>query len=330
MSSKSVFILGASGYIGGSVFIALRERYPDLQFTALVRNPAHFDKLRAAGAAVVPGSFTDVDIVAEQSYLADVVINAADADDLALTNAILKGIKRRADEGKPKGVLIHTSGSAVFLDGGKEGRFDPEARIWNDNNERDIKDITAAMIHGHVDVPILEAGNEGYVEAYIISPGAIVGDAKGPINNGTFFLKFLVQVYTMLQSSVYVGEGTNHFAIVHIDDVADLFLRVFERSQAGVPEGESPYARYFLATSNGVEWKTIATSVGAALARRTVLADGTPKVVSVGDLDPSIQFLGSSERVEADRSKSLGWNPRVIDLEDYVQPDIDAALDGMH
>ncbi|KAI0056477.1 hypothetical protein BV25DRAFT_1920922, partial [Artomyces pyxidatus] len=135
---STAFLLGATGYVG-SLLVALRERHPELAITALVRNPAHLAKIRATGTTVLQGSFADVDIIAEQSYLADFVFNVADSDDVALMTAILKGAKRRVDDGKPKNVLIHTSGAAVFLDGSTEGKYDPEGRIWNDNNEDDIK-----------------------------------------------------------------------------------------------------------------------------------------------------------------------------------------------
>ncbi|KAI0056495.1 NAD(P)-binding protein [Artomyces pyxidatus] len=322
----TVFFLGATGYIGGSLLVVLRERYPELAITALVRNPAHVEKIRATGATVLQGSFADVDIIAEQSYLADFVFNIADADDVSLTAAILKGAKRRVDEGKSKNVLIHTSGVAVFLDGTTEGKYDPNGRIWNDNNEDDIKSITTSTLHGQVDVPILEAAVAGYVENYIICPAAIAGTAHGPINNGSIFFKYVAQALIAMQRIVYVGEGSNQFTIVHIDDVVDLFLRVFERARKGAPPGESPYARYFIASSHGIEWKTILMVVGNELVRRGKLADGTVHSVSLSDLGPSFGFMGSSERLLADRSKALGWNPRPVNLEDYVQADLDVVL----
>ncbi|KAI0041066.1 NAD(P)-binding protein [Auriscalpium vulgare] len=321
----SVFFLGATGYVGGSVLVAFRERYPSLPITALVRNPAHVDTIRSTGVAVLQGSFTDTALIEEQSYAHDIVVNTADSDDVPFVEAILRGSRRRADEGKAKSVFIHTSGVAVFLDDGKDGRFDPGAKVWNDNDEDDIKAITPDRLHGQVDFPILQAGKEGYVETYIISPAAIVGDSRGPVNNGSFFLKFVVQFYTALQRAVYVGEGSNHFTLVHIDDVVDLFLRVFELS-VKPSVSTSPHARYFIATSGPVAWKTIATVVGGELARRGLLADSTPQSVALADLPPMVSFMGASERVVGERSLALGWKARPVSLEDNIERDIDAVL----
>ncbi|KAI0056499.1 NAD-binding protein [Artomyces pyxidatus] len=321
----TAFLLGATGYIGGSLLVALRERYPDLAITALVRNAAYVEKIRATGATVLQGSFADIDIITEQSYLSDFVFNTADADDVSVTTAILAGAKRRVDEGKPKNVLIHTSGVAVFL-AATGGTYDPNGRVWNDNSEEDIRSITTSMLHGQVDVPIMEAGLAGHVENYIICPGAIVGAGRGPVNNGSNFFKGVVQAMTAMQRAVYVGEGLGHFGFVHLDDVIDLYLRVFERASKGAPSDESPYARYFIASSNPIDWKTITTVVGGTLAQRGKLADGTAHSVSLDDPKSPLAFLATSERLVADRSKALGWNPRKVILEDTVEADVDAVL----
>lgn len=41
----SIFVLGASGYIGGAVLAAFLKEIPDLKATALVRNEAHIAPL---------------------------------------------------------------------------------------------------------------------------------------------------------------------------------------------------------------------------------------------------------------------------------------------
>lgn len=60
---------------------------------------------------------------------------------------------------------------------------------------------------------ILQAGEEGYVEAHIIFPGGIVGEAHGPVLVGSTFLKILIQLATERQRAFYFGEGTNMFLL---------------------------------------------------------------------------------------------------------------------
>jgi uncharacterized protein YbjT (DUF2867 family) len=98
---------------------------------ALVRNEAHHAAIRALGVTVVHGSLADTALIEGQAYEADIVVNAASADDLPATKAILRGLKRRHDAGRRKGTLVHTSGVAVFTDGTKEGKFYPDAKVYN-------------------------------------------------------------------------------------------------------------------------------------------------------------------------------------------------------
>jgi hypothetical protein len=116
----------------GSVLAELVKTHPELKFTALVRNPSHVEAVRNLGVEVVQGSFSDTDLISSHARAADITINSADSDSIVLNEAILTGQRSRVvDDGKPPAVLLHTSGVAVFMDGGKEGKHDPNSKIWN-------------------------------------------------------------------------------------------------------------------------------------------------------------------------------------------------------
>jgi hypothetical protein len=116
----------------GAVLAELVKTYPELKFTALVRNPSYFEAVRNLGVEVVQGSFGDADLISSHARSADITINSADSDSVVLNEAILTGQRARVvDDGKPPAVLLHTSGVAVFVDGGKEGKHDPNSKIWN-------------------------------------------------------------------------------------------------------------------------------------------------------------------------------------------------------
>ncbi|THH15266.1 hypothetical protein EW146_g5180 [Bondarzewia mesenterica] len=326
---STVFFLGATGYIGGSLLVTLKKHFPNLTIHALVRSPTHIPAIRAVGAEPIQGDFGDEALIAEWSAKADIVVNAADSDDVKLITAILGGIKRRREEGKPKGLLIHTSGVAVFLDDGTEGLYDPSGRVWNDNSEEDIQSITTSMLHGSVDVLVLLVGKEGYVNTYIVSPAAIVGPSLGPVGKASFFLKGTTHIVLSRKSAVYVGEGSNVFYVVHIDDVMNLYLRVFELAVAEKEAAVSSYTRYFVASSQPAAWKTIMTLLASTLHKRGLLESPEPQSVSIGDLLPYEHFLAKSQRIVTDRSKSLGWNPRPVVLEDWFEASVDAVLEGL-
>ncbi|KAH9041085.1 NAD-binding protein [Lactarius pseudohatsudake] len=327
----TVFYLGATGYIGGSVLADLLKIYPDLEVTALVRNTAHIDAVRGLGVEVVQGTFSDVDLITSHARKADITVNAADADDVALSTAILAGHKARVVEDKRSpAVLLHTSGVAVFLDGGKEGKHDPNSKIWNDGDEADIRAITPQMLHGQVDAPILRASEEGYTESYIICPAAIVGPPTGPVPSASVFFHFMTQLALGFKKAIYVGEGSNIFYTVRLDDTVDLYRRVFARILDRADAKASPYARYYIAVSTPLSWKDIMTVFGGVLARKGKLEDATAHSISLSEASyPASIFLGSSQHARGERAKALGWVPRPVVLEDWAEVGISASLEKL-
>jgi uncharacterized protein YbjT (DUF2867 family) len=109
-TSTKIFILGATGYLGGAVVTELLRTSAAFTITALVRKDQDIETLQTLGIKTIKGSFTDVDKIEEASRDADIVYNAADADDMSLTQAVLKGLKSK----KQRGVLIQTR-FRVFL-----------------------------------------------------------------------------------------------------------------------------------------------------------------------------------------------------------------------
>jgi len=119
-------------YLSGAVLADLVKTYPDLKITALVRNPSHVKAVRDLGVEVVEGSFSDTDLISSQARAVDITVNSADSDNTSLNEAILVGQRARVvEDGKPPPVLFHTSGVAVFTDGGKEGKHDTENKLWD-------------------------------------------------------------------------------------------------------------------------------------------------------------------------------------------------------
>lgn len=78
----------------------------------------------------VKGTNQDTSLIADLASQADIVLNAADADDAGLLAAILDGCKKKFTNTGSKVVYIHTSGTAIFKDNAA-GDFDPLTPIYN-------------------------------------------------------------------------------------------------------------------------------------------------------------------------------------------------------
>jgi hypothetical protein len=115
----------------GSVFTTLRAAHPDFNYTALVRSSDHVAAVTAAGATPVIGSSTDRDTILRLVSEADIVLNCMSADDVPLIELILEGLRKRKAEGKGVGVLVHTSGTAVFAEVSKDGKTEEGQKVWS-------------------------------------------------------------------------------------------------------------------------------------------------------------------------------------------------------
>ena len=125
---------------------------------------------------VIQGSHHDLEKIQNLAAQADIVVNAADADDLPLTMAILEGLKARSMTATFKPILIHTSGTGVISDQA-EGEFTPSGqKIWNvrsivfyghhiheaqsfwqkDNSEEDIRSIPPEKPHRLIDLEYVD------------------------------------------------------------------------------------------------------------------------------------------------------------------------------
>jgi len=305
--------------------------FPDLDVTALVRNSQHLNAFKSIGVKVIQGSFSDTDIITSNARAADITMNMGDSDDIKLTDAILAGQTARiAEDHKPPAVLLHTSGLAVFASTTKDGKHDPNAKVWNDGDEADIRLINDKMLHGAVDERILRAAEKGHTVSYIVCPGGIVGPSTGPVSAVSVFIRFLLDITLAFKKAIYVGEGANVFHMVSLDDLVQFYRLLFAHILSGKDANASPYSRYYIAAKNPLDWNHIATVVGATLKGMGQLEDGKPQSISASDLQPPVDiFFAASQNIRAERAVALGWKPRAVVLEDYAEADIKAAWEKL-
>ena len=104
----TIFLTGATGYIGGSV--AARLIGAGHRVRGLVRSGESAALLAARGIDPVLGALDDAELLTGEAGAAEGVINTASADHAGAVRAIIAGL---ADSSKP---LLHTSGSSVIGD----------------------------------------------------------------------------------------------------------------------------------------------------------------------------------------------------------------------
>ena len=84
MASSTIFLLGASGFVGGELLLVLAREHPEFRIRALLRDvtPERTSALKALhpGIEVVQGLLEDRQTIQTEAEKADIVINTASSD----------------------------------------------------------------------------------------------------------------------------------------------------------------------------------------------------------------------------------------------------------
>lgn len=288
-----VFVTGATGYIGS--VITERLIVAGHRVRGLARSEVSAEKLTAMGAEVHRGNLDDLDSLAAGASGVDGVIHTAmSLDDFSKLDATFakdeKAVEAMfsslAGTGKP---IIYTSGSGVLADTGAEA--------VDETVPADDKGPVARR--AALERTVLEAQTRS-IRTVVIRPGLVYG--RG--GSGVFHM-----FAGLARAAGYArtfGEGTNVCSVVHVDDLADLFLSALEHSPPGT---------LFNAAS---EEEPTMLEVAAAIGRVLKLDNkpaAWPLEEAIAALGPLAEGLAANKRISAQRArKVLGWRPHRVGL----------------
>jgi nucleoside-diphosphate-sugar epimerase len=279
-----VFVLGATGYIGGSV--AARLMAAGHQVVGTARTAEKARQLEARGIRATVASFDDLDVLARLAKEADAVINAASSDAREPVEALLGALK---GSGKR---FIHTSGSSIVA---TDARGDLTEGIHDEDTPVDPVPEKVARIA--LDRTVLDAAGEG-VHSSVICPCLIYGRGLG-LHEESIQLPPLIQYARETGTARYIGKGENVWSNVHIEDLADLYLLVLEKAPAG---------SFFFAENGEANFRDVVMAMGKALH----LPAGSMPVAEAEQrwgMELGRLALASNSRIRAKRARALGWKP---------------------
>ncbi len=282
-----VFLTGATGYIGSAV--AERLRAAGHQLTALARSDSSAAKLESAGIQPVRGDFSDPKSIGQAARAADGVISLATTYDPSLDGPAIDAVLE-ALAGSNK-CFIYTSG--IWSHGDTGGKVVDETSPpnpaelvrWRQNVEQRVLDGAKRGVRSVVIRPAIVYGRGGGIPAGFVESARKEGAAR------------------------YVGTGRNRWPLVHVDDLADLYLLALENAPAGtLLLGVS-------GPSRPVSEIAAAASRGAGAGGQTV---ATPLEEARKKMGPYADALALDQQASGRRAQDLlGWNPRRLDpLED--------------
>lgn len=204
-----VLLTGATGYIGSVVLSELLRAGHTV--TAVVRSDRAAQQVTAAGATAVQGDLTDSAWLAGQLREVDGAIHTAspgDATSPAFDRAVVAAAVEAFDgTAKP---YVHTSGLWIYGSGTDLSEDSPLAppalTAWRPEVEAEVldSDLVASIV-----VPAVVYGHRGGLPNLIVDAPR---DGSGQL--------------------VLIGDGNQHWGVVHVDDLATLYVAVLESGRA--------------------------------------------------------------------------------------------------
>jgi nucleoside-diphosphate-sugar epimerase len=290
-----VLLTGATGYIGSAVAEALQAAGHEV--AGIARSDAAAATLESRGIRIVRGDITQPETVAAPAREADAFIHTAmygvpeaGAIDRALVSAVLDAL---AGSNKP---CVYTSGIWVY---GKTG----PGFAYEDMS---LAPPAVVAWRPAVENLVVDAAKNRGVRGVVVRPGMVYG------RNGGLVQEFIRTAREHGAARV-IGDGNNRWTFVHIDDLADLYVRLLKADPGTIVAATA---------GNGVKVRRVAEA-----ASRAAGAGGRVQYVP---LDEARQTLGAyadalalDQNITSSRAQSkLGWRPRRTGVLD--------ELAGMH
>jgi nucleoside-diphosphate-sugar epimerase len=276
----NIALTGSSGFVGSHVLTELVAHGHEV--TALVRGEEEAIAVAAKGAKATVVDLYDRAAVVNLLVDLDGSIHTAspgDATSADLDSAVADAvIEAFSGSGKPhiqiSGLWIYGSNTAITED---SPRNPPPMVAWKESIEQRL--LSAEGVRA-----IVPVSGSAYGDAGGGIPGLLLGSPRDDAGN-----------------LIMIGEGQQHWATVHVADLADFFRRALEQESA----------RGYYAIGNGL------TPSVAELTEAAALAVGAPGAVSgseseararLGDYFAEVLLLDQGTQSTRARVE-LGWKP---------------------
>jgi nucleoside-diphosphate-sugar epimerase len=278
-----IFITGATGYLGSAIAARLARAGHDVH--GLTRSPARTQALEAAGIKPVVGNLADSTDWLGVLQNCDVAVHAAfDAETGASDqdgNA-LEALRAAALDGRLRRVL-YTSGIWVHGPGGRDKPLDETAPL------KPLELVQWRAAHEEIAVDLATHD----VATVILRPGMVYGEGRG-ILGGWF------KEANEKKTITYPGDGSQHWSMVHRNDVADAYLLALEHGKGG--------DRFLLVDESRHTVRQLAEAAADAAGAKAVSRPGAEVIAALGLYGKAL--LNDLQATSARARRELGWVPR--------------------
>lgn len=283
-----VFVTGATGYIGSAVALRLKKAGHDV--LALVRSKEKGSALQAAGVKLVSGEMANPAGYASGAYGSAAVVHCAQEQSAQAVALDKKTVQAARDllRGQVGATFIYTSGCWVYGDTGDVAADETAA----------VKPIPLVAWRPPHEEAALEMPKDG-IRAVVVRPGVVYG-GKGGIPG------MLFGTAVKHGAAQMVGEGQNRWPLVHIDDLAELYVRLVERAPAGSVFNAADASHHTV--------RELAEAASKAAGKGGAVS-AIPVEKARGQMGPFADALTVSQRISSEKARNeLDWRPRHEDF----------------
>ncbi|MPY68366.1 NAD-dependent epimerase/dehydratase family protein [Deinococcus sp. SDU3-2] len=285
-----VFLTGATGYIGSVVAERLLEHGHEV--LGLARSDQAAAHLHARGVEPLSGDLADAGRLIEGATRADAVIHLAQSrfDPGGDFAAQMQQMGQQAT--RAMGAFLRAlsgSGKTLMLTGGTGAYGDTGDSIVDEDTPLPESPMTAALAENERRV-LTAAGVRGMA----VRPAIVYGRGGGP-------LTLQLSMARQFGGVMFTGDGENALSFVHVDDVADLYVRLLERGEAGmvlnaVAEPWVTQGDVLRAVSEAAGFGGVIQPMPEEMARGLAYGGGG--------------LFARNMRVSARKARAFGWTPR--------------------
>ena len=141
-----------------------------------------------------------------------------------MTNAILKGLKKRHEKLNDRPIVLHTTGTGVLIDWSHKMGDHIVDDVYSDLDLAKLDAIPAENLHRPVDLLFLEADTQGYTQTVLVCPPTIFGRPSGVLFDAKLANAHSIQIPGLIRSAIarkrvgVVGSGQAVWDHVHVED----------------------------------------------------------------------------------------------------------------
>jgi len=288
---RRALVVGAGGFLGGAIVSALAARGWTVR--GLVHNPRSRADVEQRGAEAVVGDVLDADALDNAVHGCEAAVHVATADAAGpggphhMEMVRVLGAQNLVRAARAGGVRRLVVGSGYWVYADEPGTITEDSAL-DPRGE--------SLVNLHAERAALDSDTRGSLEVLVVRPGMVYG-------NGSWFRPVVQAIRDGTYR--YVGDGSNAWSFVSLEDTGEGFARVVG---LGTP-GEV----YNLVDGHPATWKEFGDFVSDRLGRPRPSSISASEGVALYGPDVAHHFQArracSSAKVER-----LGWKPRYADF----------------